>query len=288
MAVYTLLLRLMGALLLLSLEACASGLAEFRLYGEAFDAQFVQGEKVLDRLAVAERIVMRRGRQLSNIRAFDPQDAPYYLNVGDPPLTLSIRTSLKAVREYNAALIGLADGTSATKLAAGLGQITNNLNTALASLPLADRAILAAGGEATIKASEEVISQALGVLKTASSFALRASFRRQLLRAYPAMSELLVRIRDGTDEMYLVMQRSRVEPGTLGGGSLGVPAAELPNLEQDRKLLAGWVVLLDQTLEAMDAAAAAALDGASPPDLAALVEASVQIRALAEGVKAAD
>ena len=49
---------------------------------------------------------------------FDPDNAAYYLDTVDPPITASFRASLKSLKIYNEALVGLTNGEAASVLAA--------------------------------------------------------------------------------------------------------------------------------------------------------------------------
>ena len=73
--------------------------------------------------------------------------------------------------------------------------------------------------------------------------------------------------------MFDVMRRSYVQRGLLGGTD-GIAEEDLGRLDADRELLAGWVILLDRTLLAMDAAKAAAESG-SRVDVETLVAESL-------------
>ena len=120
------------------------------------------------------------------------------------------------------------------------------------------------------------LNQAIPIVRQIATIASRKSFRRQLVAAYPAMRDLLLSLRAGTPAMFEIMKRSYVQRGSLDSAS-GISADGLAALEKDRQMLAGWVVLMDKSLSAMDTAAAAALARVSPTDLAALSEASIEI-----------
>lgn len=265
-----------------ALAGCSGGIAEFQLFEQAFDAQFDQGNKVLDRVATAERkVFLRQQGRTVGLSAFDPDDAAYYLQSGDPPLTGAIRASLKSVRSYNKALSGLVNGEAARALSNRVGTISSNLLVAASSLQVAaggSSGALTGGGQA-------IINRLLPVFEPLTTLANRSAFRRQLLAAYPDMRALLVTLRAGTEDMYDVIRRSYVQRGKLGVGRDGIPSAERPRLERDRALMAGWVVLIDRSLVAMDAAAEAALRGASTTDVASLAETALELRVLAEKIK---
>jgi hypothetical protein len=84
--------------------------------------------------------------------------------------------------------------------------------------------------------------------------------------------------------MYEILKRARVTPGALGRDTpLGISDAAA--LERERQLLASWVVLLDKTLLAMEAAVLTAMSDAPADDLTFLAEASLELKILAEQVK---
>ena len=260
------------------LTACTSGIAEFQLYDQAFDAQYEQGAKVLDRVASAERTVVRkRESRRSPGLNYSPDKAAYYVDTGDPPLTGAIRASLKSVKSYNKALSGLANGEAAKVLSGRIGTLTSNLTATAGAFQVAGGGAFLAGGQA-------IIERLLPIFEQVLTIANREAFRKQLLKAYPDMRALLVKMRAGTKPMFAIIKRSYVKRGSLGGTD-GVPAADVPKLKKDRALLAGWVILIDQTLLAMDAAAQSALSDASAPDIASLVETSIELRILAEKIK---
>lgn len=270
-------------LLLPVLTGCSGGIAEFQIYDQAFDAQFAKGEAVLDRVARAERIVvLRREARKPALQEFDPNNAAAYLGTGDPPITAAMRASLKSVQSYNKALTGLANGESARSLSARAGKVTSNLLSASGAL-----AVASGGSSAFAAAGAGLVGGLLPVFERVAAAANRAAFRRDLLKAYPDMRKLLQRMRDGTSEMFELIRRSYVQRGLLGASG-GVPTADLPKLRQERQLLAGWVVLLDRTLVAMDSAAEASLRGASSADIAVLAETSSELRILAETIRAAE
>ena len=63
------------------------------------------------------------------------------------------------------------------------------------------------------------------------------------------------------------------------------PASDLASLERDRKVFAGWVILIDKSLLAMEKAVQAAVADASAPDLVSLSESSLELRVLAAQVR---
>ena len=130
-----------------------------------------------------------------------------------------------------------------------------------------------------------VLGRVLPVFRALRSIRDREAFRQELVAAHPDMRMLLVQMRAATPAMFAAMREARVEPGNLIDPG-GIALAGREELARDRRLLAGWVVLIDQTLVAMDAAVAAARSG-DAGDVAALVEASANLRALAVAVRAA-
>jgi hypothetical protein len=265
------------------LGACSYGAAEFQLYTKAFDAQYEQGQRVLDSVAVAERIVVTRSFKENPRRpAFSPARAAYYLDNVDPPITASIRASLKSLKAYNEALASLANGEAAEAFTNRVGTLATNVVAAAAAASIAASGRIAiAGADKLVGDSAGYLAEALPYVKAIAVFASREAFKRELSRTYPAMKGLVLTLRDGTPAMFLMLRQSRtnVEQDFMSAESLAV-------LKKDREALAGWVLLLDQTLVAMDAAVEAVLSNATSADLATLTEASVELRVLAEKMKA--
>lgn len=268
------------------LGGCAKGVPEFQLYVQGFDNQYEQGQIALDRVARAERIVV--GRQLGRASAtapFNPDNATYYLDTGDPPITASIRASLKALKDYNDALGALASGEAGEALAARAGTLSVALLGAGAALGAATgAAALIPGATQFVVAASGAVNQAVPIARQIGAYASRQAFRDQLVEAYPAMRELMLALRDGTPAMYEIMRRSYVQRGSLETPS-GISASGAALLEKDRQLLAGWVVLMDESLKAMQTAVVTVMSGTSPADLAALTSASVELQVLAAQVK---
>ena len=272
--------RLGLALVLLLVASCSAGIPEFRYFDEAYDTQAAEADKVLDRLGAAERTLKRRQfNDDPGIRDFDPDEAGYYVDIGDPPLTGAIRNSVRSVGLYNDALSGLATGEAAAALTARIGEASTSLASAAQSF-----GALSGPGIVFVPAAQTAIRGLLPLFQAAAAAANRAEFRRELIAAYPDLRAFVVAIRAGTPEIFDVMRRSYVQRGLLGGTD-GIVDEDLARLEADRQLLAGWVILLDRTLAAMDAAKAAVESG-SPADVETLVSASIGIRTLAETISA--
>ncbi|MER8394924.1 hypothetical protein NKH10_23885 [Mesorhizobium sp. M1340] len=269
----------------ISLASCVSGVAEFQLYVQAFGKQYEQGQTVLDRVARAERIVVRRRMAGTSASDFNPDQAAYYIDIGDPPITASIRASLKSLKDYNDALGALASGERAEALVARAGTLTVALAGTVTALGAATgAAALVPGASQLVSQAAGAANQAVPIFQRIGAHASRESFRRQLIEAYPAMRELMLAMREGTPAMYEIMKRSYVQRGSLETPT-GIPSSNVAELEKDRELLAGWVVLIDRSLAAMETAVATAMSGASPGDLAALTAASVELQVLAVQVQ---
>jgi len=276
--------HLIAAAVCIVLSACSFGAAQFAVYNQAFEAQFLEGEKVFDRLGRAERVL--RAQQFSRmpgIRPFNPNEASLYVRVGDPPLTGALRASLGALKDYNDALTALATGAAATSARAELTNATTTLSSSLSNL--AGATGLSGSAELIDDVSSGII-QVIPLLEVVGRAKGRMAFREQLVAAHPDMKDLFLTLRAGTDDMFEVVQLSLTQVGGLGLTE-GLDANSLEDLEEFRELLAGWVLLLDQTLLAMDKAVAAVAVQNSAPDLSDLIAASVEIDILAEAIKTA-
>lgn len=279
---------LAGLAIGLGVAGCGNrGAAEFQLYSQSFNLQYEQGDAVLNALANAERAVVLRGVKAENKPdRFEPNKAAYFVAGVDPPITASIRASLKSVKIYNEALSALANGEAAEALTNRVGTLTTNVVGGIAASQAAFSGPAGVAAAATMVAGVgSTLKVVLPIFQQAATYASRESFRQQLILAYPHMQDLLIKLRNGTPQIFAVLYRSHVQIGRLGVGRDGVSDAAA--VEKDRALLAGWVVLLDNTLIAMETAAAAAMSDAPAIDLANLSEASIELRVLAEKVKSA-
>jgi hypothetical protein len=284
--------RSIGPLFILALSSLlsgcgADGVAEFQLYNQAFNFQFEQGDAILDSVARAERIVVLRGiKHAAFIPDFKPDHAAYFVDTVDPPITGSIRASLKSLKSYNDALGALANGEAADALSQRFGTLATNVVVAVAASQVAFGGLAAIPGADTLASeSAKALASVAPIIKQVATIASREAFRQQLIAAYPLMRELLLALRNGTPAMFEILKRSRVVRASLENAS-GIPAAGLADLEKERMLLAAWVMLLDKTLVAKEAAVLAVTSEApSMIGLASLSEASIEMRILAEQVK---
>jgi hypothetical protein len=280
--------------LLLTLGGCATGIAEFQYFDEAYRLQAVTGNEVLDRLARSERILWQRTfekRKIDRknnseiIPAFEPNEARYVLQVGDPPLTGAMRESLNSVTRFNSAMTGLATGEAASALSARMGTAANSLTSAAGGfgtavgLPQAAALAGAAGG---------VIAILQPLFKQLAQIEDRARFQELLLQASPDVIALLKTLRNGTPTIFEVHKEAFKKRGALDASSFveGVPKEDLPKLQKERERLAAWVELIDRAALAMNAAVVAVRDGGQAADVEALVDASVSLNVLAETMKA--
>jgi hypothetical protein len=262
---------------------CAQGVPQYNTYVLAFNAQYEQGDSVLDIVGQAERTV---GSRQLNAAVFDPDNSAYYLDNVDPPITASFRASLKTLKTYNEALVGLTNGEAANVLTSRISVLANNTAAGISA------GGVALGGPAAVVGAEGVVAATTGALKiaepifkTAATAASREAFRQELVRAYPEMRMLLVELRKATAPMYQIMRRSLVVRGSDETDTGRSPDAERV-LANKRQLLAGWVLLMDKSLLALDQAVAAAKSNDSPARVSGLTDASIELKVFAEQMKA--
>jgi hypothetical protein len=274
------------AVLALATGACSQAIPEYSLYVQAFNAQIEQGDAVLDIVAQAERSVVRR-RLDREETGFEPNKAAYYVATVDPPITAAIRASLRSLKAYNDALGGLASGEAAEALSTRVSVLATNLASGVAATSVAFGGPAAvAGSEALVSGVGKALNTALPIFKLGATVASREAFRQQLIAGHAPMRELILELRNGTPAMYRVMQRNLVQRGSLETPT-GRSADADVTLEKHRQLLAAWVILLDRTVVALDEAVAVARTGSSTMSFAGLTEAAIELRVLAEQVKAA-
>ena len=264
------------------LAGCAGGIPEFGLYSKAFDVQFEQGNSVLDRFAEAERRTRLNALpDETDEPTFDPANATLYFERLDTPIAGALRQSLVTVHEYNLALAALASGETDRVTLTRIADFATNLAATAASL----RGLPGEAEAAGLVAAGVKVEKLVPVFDQLAKFAGQAAFRSQFSDAYPAMRDLLGAIRAYTPTMFDVMRESYVDPKITRPRS-GIAETDYARLMDDRRALAGWVVLIDQTLVAMREADAAVRSG-STISSAALLESSTELRVLAERVRVA-
>lgn len=264
--------------------SCSQAVPEYNVYVQAFNAQYEQGDAVLDIVGQAERVVVLRRLERRG-DSFDPDNAAYYLDSVDPPITASVRASLKVLKAYNEALAGLANGEAAEALATRMSALATNVAAAsgAASVALGGPAA-AAGADVLVTGAAKALESATPILRTALTAASREAFRQQLIEAYPAMRDLIVALRKGTPDMFEVVRRSLVTRGS-DESRTGRSADGDRVLNKDRQLLAGWVILMDKSLVALEQAVASAKSGSSATRVAGLTDASIELKVFAEQMK---
>lgn len=275
------------ALLLLGCLAagCAQAVPEYNFYAQAFNAQYEQGEAVLDILSGAERTVVVRRLDRQNT-PFRPDNAAYYLDNVDPPITASFRASVRTLKTYNEALAALANGEAANALTARMAALTSNVTDGVAagSVALGGPAA-AAGAQAAVAGVAGALEVAKPIFNMAATAASREAFRQQLVAGYPAMRGLIVELRKATPEMYEMMERSLVRRGSDESPTgLSLDADRV--LAKNRQLLAAWVLLMDKSLVALAQAVAAADGNNSAMRIAGLTDASIELKVFAEQMRA--
>jgi hypothetical protein len=264
---------------------CAQAVPEYNLYAQASNAQYEQGDIVLDILASAERkvVVDKLNEQDAPFR---PGNAAYYLDNVDPPLTASFRAAIKTLKTYNGALAALANGEAANALTARMAALTTNVTDGLAA-----GSVVVGGPAATAgaKAAAGGVTAALEIAKPifnlAATAASREAFRQQLIAGHKPMRGLIVELRNATPEMYEMMTVSLISMGS-GLSATGLSADADRVLKKNRQLLAAWVLLMDKSLLALDQAVAAAESNNSAMRVAGLTDASIELKVFAEQMRA--
>jgi hypothetical protein len=254
-------------LLAIILPACATynGVAEFAAYRDSYTSAAETGDRILDRIAVAERKLFHVAYPFDPRKStFDPTESSYFVDIIDPPATASYRRTLHAVRTYNDLLYGLASGEEAAAIA---GKITR-----LSAIGAGAAADLAAIGGLQSSFAPLVTANAVnGVLKnlepltaTLIGFATREEFRKKLLEQEPVIRETIEKVVEETPKMFLILQTTITTAADNDRSRTGLTQDEIDQIRRYRSLLGNWVVLLNASLASLDVAIdAAQSDGAA-------------------------
>ncbi|CUX34438.1 MULTISPECIES: hypothetical protein [Agrobacterium] len=266
-------------IILLFLPGCtAAGLREFELYRQAYEAQYVEADLLLADLAKAERNSWQRSHAAD--RDFNPDHAAYYIEGAEPPLTASLRRSLIALKDYNAALVALATGENAETLVTRFTGFAANVDSAYESITAikkrsAPEEVLAVADKIWpgVRAAEAVGNSLLAA-------AGREEFRVRLSTNNKKMQEFLSALRSATPAMYKLLAAGQRRYSRDGGGNQEDDELQKKN----RRLLAGWVLLIDQSSVAL-ARAAQAAETPNTISISNLNGAAIELRILAERIR---
>jgi len=264
---------------------CSQGVREFGQYTEAFNLQYQQGDEFLNTVAKAERTLFAREEARgSPFPRFNLSQAAYYVDTVDPPVTASIRGSLKSLKLYNDALSALTNGEAAGALTDKVGALVTNAAVTVAATQVAlGPAAKALEADKLVAGVSKNLADVTPIFKQLLTWASREAFREQLIAAYPTMKGLLRELRDnGTPAMFSAVKRYRRDGANT---ATGFSPAAIELLKKDREQLAGWVLLLDRTLNTMDLAVTAAMSESPEALLTTLSDTSIELKVLAEKVK---
>ncbi len=249
----------LGMLLIVSGCDTYRGVSEFNSYRDTYTAAKGVGEGMLDRLAVSERTLYQTAYPFDPLSSpFEPSSAPYLVTSVDPPATAALRRTLAAVTSYNDALYALASGQEGAAIA---GKITR-LST-IGAGAADDLAALGApelqkvGGVAAARAVNTVLAAFEPLAAQIIDFETRADFRKMLVAEEPTIRAALKACRDQTPAIFEGIRGAVVtrESGPTSRGTLS-PAAK-SQIDSTRLAIANWVVLLDLSDDALQAAVAA-------------------------------
>ena len=239
--------------------ACSSynGVAEFTVYDEAYRSAAATGENILDRLAVAERQLYDIAEPFDPLFSeFDPGKAGLVSDAADPPATAAYRGTLRAISTYNRALLGLASGAEAERIAGQVAQLG-----AIGTAAAADIAGLAGRSPGTVAAVTALNTVLAGLQPVASkllAFRTREEFREQLIANAGVIREAIAEARASTARAFGLMRDAVIAKANSDPARTGLTEAEVGQIREYRRLLAGWVVLLDASQQSFDAAVTAA------------------------------
>jgi hypothetical protein len=250
-----------------ALAACAfNGIVEFESFRTAFDKVQSTSSSILDQLAIQERwLFFKVTKNARSPVRFDPDLARYYTDSVDPPGTASFRAALDTIKTYNDLLYGLETGQTAQAMVAKVAALESSITSAAISASgLLDPAVPAASAQVklAVGALNGIFAELQPFLQLALTARSREEFREFLISSYPTVRKLLVELRTATSAIFPVLTAATVDPANRAGRAL--TSEEASKIETYRKLLADWVILIELTIKALDAAYTAAM---APPTI---------------------
>ena len=286
-----------AAVVLAFLSGCNTyrGVNEFAAYRIAFQSAKASSDAILDKLAVAERSLYSRCVNIRDIvkneeeeceefdpqvHGFNPDDAYYIVEVGDPPGTAAYRRTMRAVNAYTEVLNGLASGQTADALAIQLGEL------AAVGVSAASVAVPVAGVNDDLLKSVNAVNAAISALKPLTTqviaFRTRAEFRDEILAQKDNLRKALNEVRSGAGLMYSALITDILDKAP----PKGLPKSDIIVINNYRVLLANWVVILNATIDAFDIAVLA-VENENTASVSGLLRASKDITEAAEEARRA-
>ncbi len=289
---------LFAACLLLLLSACKTIPSnQINYFSQAFASVNGVSQPLLDDMALAERaqgqaIAARRAQGKSQngveqcppaqfpwrstadgkqgfINGFCASDAAYFTNLGDPPVTKSIRNALAVVDAYANLLSGLDSGANITT---AMGQM-KGIGEDLSSLTGAGQLVPAMAALAPI-------------FKSVAQQSNAAEARRLILEGAPHVNSVLAALRNSAPVLFNTLTESSAK--TLTGDVTGAAAQnELDRINTYRIAVANFVVLLDKLQGAWNLTVEAVTKPESATNLAALSRYSAELKNDADAARRA-
>ena len=240
---------------------------EFTLYQATYEKADEATDELLDIYAGHER----RAQTVSDA-TFDPDHASLIAPGAEPPLTSLYRRGFDAIAAYNTILARYAAGESILILEKDFAALSLNL----------DRLGAVAGGLEALGKPIVESAQTLAGLALARSDA--EEFRESVKRNGPAVRNFLLLVRSDTRSMYSDARIALVRGVATPEGAQKA-ASELSSF---REMLAGWVLLIDETIVNLQALENAVETGRSRSSILAVLAASTERMAIySENIKVA-
>ncbi|MBR0655960.1 hypothetical protein [Plastoroseomonas arctica] len=249
---------------------------------------------VLDELANSEReiatsaLAAQRGGTASGrpcfigsttrsaIRDFCPDDVTVRGSVGDPPGTARLRRGLATVNSQALLMVALAEQTSGAEREARLGRLVSDL-TALNS------AANGPGGEIFRPVGYDTAVQGLRPMAAGLIASdMPASLRALLLANEAATESLIAALRASPTAFF----RDQADQMMARGRTVAGQANALRRLEDERRLLANYLQLLERSAQNWRSAAQLLRYG-RPASFSALSDTAISSQIEAEGIRRA-
>ena len=240
---------------------------ELTLYQAAYSEAEDATESILSTYARYEK----RAQSVST-SAFDPDQAALIAPGAAPPLTNLYRRGFTAVAKYNVILARYAAGESISVLDDDFEALRTSLNRLTTALPG-----ISLPGEDIVTASQTLV----GIVLARSD---AEEFQRSVKENGPIIRDFLSIVRSDTTSMYDDAKIAVVKGVTTPKGAQKAAS----DLIVFREMLAGWVLLIDETKINLQALESAIENGPRRNSSIALLAASTDRLAIyAENIKVA-
>jgi len=236
---------------------------EFNSYTAAFDQAHAQTTQMLEFYNDVEKSVDFQDEDANRLI---PDRAYLFVKAGEAPRTKALRRGFELIHDYNVILARYVAGDSVSVLSNDIAALNSS----------ATRLGDAIGSSALGSSVGAILTAAKSLARLSLASADTEEFRRSLNTSAPLIREFLSKAREQSETMFSEA-RTRARTRILEGEK---PQTVIERREAFKTMVASWVLMIDETQEALDLLTEAAQYNRPPRSVLARLAASTDRLAL--------